>query len=279
MPHERGLRPWSFQLNRDLPILAAELKRLRAEGVNVRMIVIDPVDGYLESQQRRLLVDAEISQLAELAIQTGVAILAVSNSGTAETVRFSRRPGRFGIEALSKVARFVWTIVRDLEVANRRMLIPIKQVGGVDPAGFTYSLRNGIIDWDPEPVTISGDDYLAEAAVHSQSPLAREYQFEKDRAAAWLYERLSGGRVASLIVHADAEENEISIRTLRRAFKSLGCRTSRERGKGRHGQWFWRLPGEGYFYRAGAPRLVGQQSHAVQDVQQIEMPAKQGFDQ
>ena len=270
----RRVRPWSFQLNRDLPILAAELRRLRADGVDVRMIVIDPIDRYLESQRNRFLLDLEVSQLAELAAETGVAILAVSNSGTAETVRSTRQPGGPGVKALSKVARAVWTIVRDLDVSNRRMLLPVIQASTTNPAGFAYVLRDSLIEWDTEPITITGDDYLIEAAVQVQRPLAREYQFEKERAAEWLYERLSAGRVASNIVRADAAENEISWGTLRRAFSSLGCRTSRERGKGRHGQWFWRLPGEGFFYRAGAPRLVAQSAHAARDMQLIETPEK-----
>jgi len=85
---------------------------------------------------------------------------------------------------------------------------------------------------------------------------------------------LLAGDVASNIVRADAAENEISWGTLRRAFSSLGCKTSREKGKERHGRWFWRLPGEGFFYRAGAPRLVAQSAHAARDMQLIETPEK-----
>ena len=273
-----GVRPWSFQLQRDLPVLAAELGRLKAEGVDVRMIVIDPVDSLLETHRSRSLVDADVARLAALARRTGVAIVAVSNSGTAETVRSFRRRGGFGIAALSTVARTVWTLVRDLDVANRRMLIPVKTAASVVPRGFGYSLKDGVIEWDTEPVTITGDDYVLEAAVQAQNPLAREYRFERDRAAAWLYERLSAGRVHSAIVREDAAENEISWRTLRRAFGSLGCKSERERGKGRNAQYFWRLPGEGFFYRAGAPRLVGQPVQAAQVGQPIETPAKQGFE-
>jgi len=204
--------------------------------------------------------------------------VAVSNSGTAETVRSFRRRGGFGIAALSTVARTVWTIVRDLDVANRRMLIPVKTASGVVSGGFGYALKDGVIEWDTEPVTITGDDYVFEAAVQAQNPLASEFRFERDRAAAWLHERLSAGRVHSAIVRADAAENEISGRTLRRAFGSLGCKSERESGKGRNAQYFWRLPGEGFFYRAGAPRLVGQPVQAAQVGQPIETSAKQGFE-
>ena len=274
----KGIRPWSFQLQRDLPVLAAELSRLQSEGVDVRMIVIDPVDSLLETHRSRSQVDADVARLAALARQTGVAIVAVSNSGTAETVRSFRRRGGFGIAALSTVARTVWTIVRDLDVANRRMLIPVKTVSGVVSGGFGYALKDGVIGWDTEPVTITGDDYVFEAAVQAQNPLASEFRFERDRAAAWLHERLSAGRVHSAIVRADAAENEISGRTLRRAFGSLGCKSERESGKGRNAQYFWRLPGEGFFYRAGAPRLVGQPVQAAQVGQPIETSAKQGFE-
>ncbi|WP_397569282.1 AAA family ATPase [Schlesneria sp. T3-172] len=289
VPFPQEIRPWSFQLRRDLPVLATELKRLQNEGVDIRMIVIDPVDIYLESHRGRSQVEADVAQLAELARRAGVAILAVSDSGGADTVRALRRRGGSGLAALAGVARSAWMIVRELDEGNRRMLIPLKALSQRDRRGFGYSLRDGaqkdgaqqkdapadgLIHWDPEPVTITGDDYLDEATVQPQKPLEREHRYERDRAARWLYERLSGGRVLSTIVREDAAENEICWSTLRRAFKSLGCRTNREKGKGRSSQWYWRLPGEGFFYRAGSPRLVAQDAQDAQREHLIETPEK-----
>ena len=271
-------RPWSIQWDRDIRHLEAELRGLQGQGVNVRMIVIDPVESYFDSALNRSFVDADVTQLAELATRTGVAIIGASSSFHAPLRRLTRRRRSGGIEAVASAARMVWMIVRDLDVANRRMLLPIKKCQSIDPAGYSYSLRSGVIEWDPEPVTITGDDYVSEARVQAQKPLAREHQFEKDRAAEWLYERLSAGRVLSSIVKEDAAENEIAYTTLRRAFRSLGCKTNKERGKGRSGQWYWRLPGEGFFYRAGAPRLVGQRDQDAGMGQLFQNPEKQGFE-
>ena len=250
-----AVQAWSFQLTRDLPILERELSRLQNEGTRVRMIVIDPVDDLLATSSQRSVPQADIAKLAKLAARFRVAIVLVSNSSPSAMIRLDRRRTSAGTQALSAAARAVWMIVRDLDQDNRRLLMPIKIKSSHDRAGLAYCLENRVIVWDFERVTLKGDDYLAERAVVEQNPLAREYQYERDRAAAWLYERLSAGRVPSLVVQEDAELNEICYGTLRRAFRSLGCKTSKEKGKGRAGKWYWRLPGEGGFHRADAPRL------------------------
>jgi hypothetical protein len=67
----------------------------------------------------------------------------------------------------------------------------------MDPHGFAYLLDQGKIVWDDEPLGIQGEDFLREATFTPQAPLAREHQFEQDRAAKSLHERLSGGKVRS----------------------------------------------------------------------------------
>jgi hypothetical protein len=242
-----SLRPRMFQWHHDLPVLEAELARLRASGVAVSMMVIDAVDGYVNTPRRRSLVTADVEKLAELARKFRVAIVLAANVLPAAMLRANRPRGMAGIDALSTVARSVWMIVRDLDVANGRRLVPIKKTRYMNPHGFAYGLSQGKIVWDEAPDGIQGEEFLRQAIMAPKNPLAREQQFENDRAANWLHARLRSGKVAAFEVQAEAAENEIGEALLRRAFRSLGCQTNKVQEKGEKVRWYWRLPDEAFF--------------------------------
>jgi len=242
-----NLRARMFQWHQDLPVLEAELARLRASGVAVSMMVIDAVDGYVHAPRRRSLATADVEKLAELARKFRVAIVLAANVLPAAMLRANRPRGMAGIDALSTVARSVWMIVRDLDVANGRRLVPIKKTRYMNPHGFAYSLSQGKIAWDEEPDGIQGEEFLRQAIMAPKDPLAREQQFENDRAANWLHARLRSGKVAAFELQTEAAENEIGEALLRRAFRSLGCQTNKVQEKGEKARWYWRLPDEAFF--------------------------------
>ncbi len=242
-----SLRPRMFQWHHDLPVLEAELARLRASGVAVSMMVIDAVDGYVHAPRRRSLVTADVEKLAELARKFRVAIVLAANVLPAAMLRANRPRGMAGIDAMSTVARSVWMIVRDLDVANGRRLVPIKKTRYMNPHGFAYGLSQGKIAWDEAPDGIQGEEFLRQAIMAPKDPLAREQQFENDRAANWLHARLRSGKVAAFELQTEAAENEIGEALLRRAFRSLGCQTNKVQEKGEKARWYWRLPDEVFF--------------------------------
>ena len=242
-----SLRARMFQWHQDLPVLEAELARLRASGVAVSMMVIDAVDGYVHAPRRRSLATADVEKLAELARKFRVAIVLAANVLPAAMLRANRPRGMAGIDALSTVARSVWMIVRDLDVANGRRLVPIKKTRYMNPHGFAYGLSQGKIAWDEAPDGIQGEEFLRQAIMAPKDPLAREQQFENDRAANWLHARLRSGKVAAFELQTEAAENEIGEALLRRAFRSLGCQTNKVQEKGEKARWYWRLPDEVFF--------------------------------
>jgi len=162
-----------------------------------------------------------------------------------------------GIHAISTVARTVWMVVRDLENTTGRMLLPIKKNYSMNRHGFAFFLHEGKVVWDAEPIGIEGEDFLQEATFTPPPPLAREHQYEHDRVAQWLYDRLQNGSVASVEIQAEAIEHEIRDASLKRAFRSLGCKTNKEREPGGETCWYWRLPGEGFFFDRWGARFVG----------------------
>ena len=136
-----SFRPRRFQWHRDLPVLEAELARLRASGVAVSMMVIDPIDGFVDAPRRRSLLAADVEK--------------------------------------------------------------------------------------------------------------------NDRAAKWLYDRLCRRKVLAFEVQAEAAENEIGDALLRRAFRSLGGKTDKEKEPGGgKARWYWRLPGECFFSRLAGLRFI-----------------------
>ncbi len=117
-----SLRSRISQWNRDLPVLEAELQRLRASGVAVSMMVIDPIDGFVDGPCRRSLVAADVEKLAELARKFQVAIVLAANMLPAAMLRSNRARGMAGINAIQTVARTVWMIDPMPEIDNLRVL-------------------------------------------------------------------------------------------------------------------------------------------------------------
>ncbi len=228
---------WSFQMDRDLPILESELERLKATGVPVRLIVIDPISCYLgkTDSHNNAEVRGTLAPLAELASRYQVSMLLVSHlnkSGTGKAVYRSS-----GSLAFAAAARSVWVVTRDLDLPSRRLMLPVKMNLCAEPAGLAYSIIEGRIGWEADPVKLTADEFLAQEAARDKDTDRAENTSEFNRAVDWLKGQLADGRVDSKTLKDDAKENDISYATLRRAFNNLEGKAVKD-GK----QWFWLLP-------------------------------------
>ena len=72
-----------------------------------------------------------------------------------------------------------------------------------------------------------------------------------------LYDRLQNGSVSSFEIQAEAAEHEIRDASLKRAFRSLSCKTNKELEPGGETRWYWRLPGEGFLFGSWGSRFIG----------------------
>jgi len=232
------VEPWSFQLDRDLPSLEAELRRLQILEIAVRLIVIDPISSCLEHADRRddPEMNRTVLRLVELAARSGAAILLVSHGNGPGTG--GRSPNLSANRALVAAARSVWVVVRDHDDSKRRMMLPVKTNLCEEMPGLTFSIQEGLVQWETEPVRLSAGDFLAKPPHSTRTSLRDGYGNELPRAVEWLKHRLEGGPVLSCIVRREAYANDLSEITLRRALERLGCKTGREIGS-RH--WHWRL--------------------------------------
>ena len=83
------------------------------------------------------------------------------------------------------------------------------------------------------------DQFVVEATEYERLQQVAQ-KSELSRATEWLKRRLGDGKVYSGELKADAAEDDISERTLRRALIQLSCRKGKENTS--VGQWYWRLP-------------------------------------
>lgn len=117
------------------------------------------------------------------------------------------------------------------------MVLPVKLNLSAMRPGAVFTIHDGVVNWNSQPISLTGDQYVTQARVKQKNPLVREEVYEIQRVEKWLKEELTPGRASSLWVRQRAAGYDIAYGTLRRAFKNLGCWTSKE-GK----QWFWHLP-------------------------------------
>jgi len=98
----------------------------------------------------------------------------------------------------------------------------------VDAKTLAWRIINKAIIFENLPVEVDAEAALSKEAAEESSCLRDAIEF--------LEMELADGPVLSTDLLKRAAENEISIRTLKRAKKKLACISSKKTG-----QWFWRL--------------------------------------
>lgn len=217
-----------FSLEIDLP----RMEEVLAGHPGTRLVVIDPIAAYCGKVDSHKNTDVRglLAPLAELASRHRVAVVTVTHLSKSGGTKAVYRA--MGSLAFAAAARAVWAIVKDTNDPNRRLFLPAKLNLARDPDGLAYRIDDGRVAWEYEPVKMHADEAIAaeakEAASVERGSVCRA-------AAAWLRERLGDGVVPTSEVIADAKEQDISERTLRRAFKQLGGRSKKD------GSWCWTL--------------------------------------
>jgi len=265
---------WTLQLDRDMSFLETKLRTLQEAGVNVRMLVIDPIDRFLEPapvkkkinthtlngrlaqmhpefmqeevepSKKKIDIEKLAMRLAKLASDTNVAIVATTQlprgvKGSSKLAQSMRRAIDMG--PLLAEARSVWMIGQDLENQNRRLLLPVKTNLCERPKSLAYQITSGAIEWEKEPPTLTTDEYQAKVDDYHQDQrrAARDAKSQLGFAVNWLKLELSESAVPTKTVQREARENGISIATLRRAATYLNVLSMKYVFAG---PWNWTLP-------------------------------------
>jgi putative DNA primase/helicase len=229
--------PRAFALSRDL----ARLKNLLAAIPDCRLLIIDPISAYLGGTNERANADVQalLTALATLARERNLAVLVVSHLRKKEGAAIYRTMGSLAFVA---AARAVWTICKDPDDPNKRLLLPVKTNLAQAACGLAFTIETTdddvpAVHWSSEPVTATPEQVVQAKA----RPRGRPDE-EREFAIAWLRERLTNGALPVRDVNEESVAQGIAPRTLRRAFQTLGGQAVRQ-GPFPYGQWMWKLPG------------------------------------
>lgn len=225
-----------FDLSRDLP----ELERLIDHLGDVRLVIIDPLNGYLGAKVnswRDSDVRAVLHPLVEVAQKKGVAVIGIMH----EKKRQSEGPKQYAVTgsvAFVAVARAVWLVEKDPNDPLRRVMLRAKcNLASSDTTGLAYKLvpspdglgQAACVAWERDPVEASADQWAKTC----------QPQSEREEVKQWLAQTLKDRPMEA------AEIEELAIRgqgfsraTLNRASRDLGVRKQK---MSLSDGWMWSL--------------------------------------
>lgn len=222
-----------------IPELASLIKRIGG----VRLLVIDPITHYIGSEvddNRAAPLRAAIGPLKTLAKDMGVAVVVVSHFNKGSSPKALNRVLASG--AYTALARSNWMFYRDPDDRKRRLMLD----GGTnvveDPTGLAYRIVDGRIEWEPDPISMSADEFLAET--HDRSGELGG-QPKAQRAQDFLAALLPFGRdLPSDHIIAAAKTVGIGRNAIFEAKQTLGIEARKIGGRG--GPWHWFRPPKGF---------------------------------
>lgn len=223
-----GKRRGVVNLASHLDLLRDQLKMGR-----YRLLVVDPLTAFMPRTDRNAEGDVRdvLTPLADLADETGLALLAVAHVG-----KGSKDAGRrvlqmiLGATAFGAAARVVWINSEIPDSEGRRLLQVVKSNIGPKPKGLEWSREiDGPVVWHGE------SDHDIEDVMQGGGPKALTI------AADFLSRTLADGPVSQAMIELMSSRDGIAPRTLRRAKAGMGVLSERQ-GQGRNAPWYWRLP-------------------------------------
>jgi KaiC/GvpD/RAD55 family RecA-like ATPase len=229
----RTIRPEGSESER-LFSLASDIDRLEqalGEIGDCRLVIVDPISAYLRGVDtyNNFTVRQHLLKLSDLAERHGVAILIVSHQrkATAPTAMYRA----IGSLAFTAVARVVLMVTVDETVAGRRLLLPVKMTLQTAATGRAFSIEEGRVEWEPEPVPYTADEMAV---------LVRSGEASVDvvrETVEWLKELLDERkRLPADEIQRLARERSISKAVLWTAKKQACIKAVRD---GKERKWYW----------------------------------------
>jgi hypothetical protein len=197
-----------------------------------RLVVVDPLSAYLgkTDSYKDGEVRSVLMPLADLASRTGVAIVGVMHLGKGE--KRSALYRALGSVAFVAAARIVLAVAPHPEDEAKRVLCWVKGNLSAKPDTLAFSLADGRLCWDSQPVIgVDADTLLS-------PPVDRHERREADD---WLRNALADGRVPVKTLKQQAQDAGLVWRTIERAKTRLHVEAELI-GFGSSGRWYWQLP-------------------------------------
>jgi hypothetical protein len=221
---------------RGIQLADAEMIRAAIDRTQARLVIIDPISAYLGKTDSHRDADVRglLSPLAKIAEDTGAAIVAIAHLSKSGPRPAIHRSG--GSIAFVAAARIVLAVADDPDDKERRFLAPVKSNLTAPPPTLAYSLVEGRLEWEPEPVGDLDVDRLLSGA-----PDRQEQQTDAERVLGELLADATRWPMDARQAIEAGEANGIPKRTMQWTAKKVGIRIERE-GFGRGGRWIWRRP-------------------------------------
>jgi hypothetical protein len=230
----------TFCIGSDLRALETKLAELDGAAA----VVIDPISAYLgkTDSHNNSEVRGVLAPLSELAARHNTAVVGVSHLTKAAGAQALMRVT--GSLAFVAAARAAYLVTVDPNDKARRLFLPMKNNLWPDTSGLAFRIEGAtvqssagplptsLVAWEPEPVSVTADEIIAQAANPEEASALNE-------AADWLWDLLDGGPLLAKDVATQAKGAGIAKSTLRRAADKLQI----DRAKaGYQGAWMWSLP-------------------------------------
>lgn len=221
----------------DLSRHVAAIERAIQSVPDCRLVIVDPVSAYLGAtdSHKNAEVRGVLAGLATLAAKHRVALLTVSHlNKSAGNPAIYRATGSLAFVA---AARAAWSVSRDKDDPRRRLMLPVKNNIAPDTGGLAFRVEPRdpggapVLEWEPDPVTVSADDALA-------AERDRGGRTERDDAADWLQDYLADGPKPAGVAMTEARAAGFTQRTIGRAKALAGVRTHKAAFGG---GWVWTL--------------------------------------
>lgn len=210
--------------------------------MDAALLVVDPLVAYLpqttnankDQDVRRAL--APLAAMLERTNCAGVLVRHLNKTQSSDAI--SRGGGSIGIIG---AARFGLLVARDPDNDDARVMASTKCNIGPEPPALRYWLASvpgtdvARVVWDMAQVHYAAHDLLEIANDEGE-------RTERDEAAAWLADYLAVGPKPADTVFREARKAGHSDKTLRRAKKAIGVRSTKD-GFGYSGQWVWAYTG------------------------------------
>ena len=231
-----------LHLRFDLPLLADFVKKQE----DVRLIIIDPITEFLGRSDTNSNAEMRsiLSPLAQLAEQTGVAIVCVTHMNKSQQTGQPLLYRALGSIAFTAQARLAYSFERaptsrkgagspgcDDTSGDSVIIRPVKNNLSMEQDGMSYRIVDGAIVWDRFDITNNAPtpDLLAGGADESTT-------------RTWLESLLADGPVEHSSLITQARDLRISRNTLFRVKADLGIISKKGSYATHQGKWFWSLP-------------------------------------
>jgi hypothetical protein len=217
-----------------------KLEELRQMLGDLELVVIDPLDSYMDAKLDTNVgnkVRAALWPLKDWCEQAGVTAIVVHHFNKTATTNAMDKVS--GARSFGALPRAVWTAAKDEENENRVVLAPVKLnlVPASEKKAIAYTLQPSLnnasipsIVWERDSVEISASELLGGS------------RNKTDEAADWLREVLADGPMETTAVLKLARQAGHAESTVRSAKKRIGVVAEQIRENNKVAGWEWKLP-------------------------------------